>query len=112
MSLFTETSQQYLVNLMQIIPLCLNVNNVTNKNPKHNCLIKLNITITATSFISVCYIKHNRLTHTMVIFARQASIHHEYGLKDTIGFVMSVYLSVCPSIHPRVTTQLPLDGLS
>jgi hypothetical protein len=57
--------------------MCLNVNNVTNKDPKHNCLTKLKITITATTFVSVCDIQQNGITQTKL----SSSTHHEDGLK-------------------------------
>jgi len=74
---------------MQVMPLCLNVNNVTNKNPKHNCLIKFKIATTGTSLVSVRYAKHNGTTNTKLSFARQAFIHHEDDLKETINLIMS-----------------------
>jgi hypothetical protein len=74
---------------MQVILLCLNVN-VTNKISKHNCLIKFKIATTATSFVSVCYPKHNGITLSTLTFAKQASIHQEDGLKEPISFIMSV----------------------
>jgi hypothetical protein len=65
----------------------INVNNVTNnRDPKHNCLTKLKITITAKYFVSVCYLKQNGITHTKLSSAIQASNHHEDGLKETTGW--------------------------